>query len=81
MTEQDILARIKQLVAAEHDLRAKATTHEIDPVTERQQLGELEVLLDQCWDLLRQRRARMDAGTSPEEAQVNTAGQVEGYLQ
>ncbi|MEV0252566.1 DUF2630 family protein [Nocardia sp. NPDC050712] len=81
MTEQDILARIKQLVDAEHELRAKAEAHEVDPVAERKQLGELEVLLDQCWDLLRQRRARIDAGGAPEDAQVNTAGQVEGYLQ
>lgn len=81
MTEQDILARIKQLVDAEHELRAKAEAHEVDPVTERQRLAELEVLLDQCWDLLRQRRARIDAGASPDEAQINPPRQVEGYLQ
>ncbi|MEV0297198.1 DUF2630 family protein [Nocardia sp. NPDC050710] len=81
MTEQDILARIKQLVDDEHRLRSKATAGEVDPVTERQRLAELEVMLDQCWDLLRQRRARIDAGSSPEDAQVNSARQVEGYLQ
>ncbi|WP_194815961.1 DUF2630 family protein [Nocardia sp. XZ_19_385] len=81
MTEQDVLARIKQLVDAEHELRAKAAAHEVDPVTERKQLAELEVLLDQCWDLLRHRRARIDAGGSPDDAQINTVGQVEGYLQ
>ncbi len=81
MTEQDILARIKQLVDDEHSLRSKATSGEVDPVTERQRLAELEVMLDQCWDLLRQRRARIDSGTSPDDAQVNSPRQVEGYLQ
>ncbi|WP_054816276.1 DUF2630 family protein [Nocardia arizonensis] len=81
MTEQDILARIKQLVDDEHALRSKATSGEVDPVTERQRLAELEVMLDQCWDLLRQRRARIDAGSSPEDAQVSSPRQVEGYLQ
>jgi hypothetical protein len=81
MTEQDILARIKNLVDREHDLRSKATAGEVDPVTERQQLAELEVMLDQCWDLLRQRRARIDQGSAPEDAQVSSARQVEGYLQ
>ena len=81
MTEQDILARIKNLVDREHDLRSRATAGEVDPVTERQQLAELEVMLDQAWDLLRQRRARIDAGATPEDARENTARQVEGYLQ
>ncbi|MBO0856492.1 MAG: DUF2630 family protein, partial [Nocardia sp.] len=48
---------------------------------ERARLADLEVQLDQCWDLLRQRRARMDAGQDPEQAQANTVKQVEGYLQ
>ncbi|MFI9510447.1 DUF2630 family protein [Nocardia sp. NPDC052566] len=81
MTEQDILGRIKELVDHEHELRAQATRGELDPKTERQRLAELEVMLDQCWDLLRQRRARIDKGDSPDDAQVNTAKQVEGYLQ
>lgn len=81
MTEQDILGRIKQLVAQEHELRGQSTRGELDPQTERQRLAELEVMLDQCWDLLRQRRARIDRGESPDSAQANTANQVEGYLQ
>ncbi|RJO77164.1 DUF2630 family protein [Nocardia panacis] len=81
MTEQDILARIKELVDHEHTLRSQATRGDLDPKTERQQLAELEVMLDQCWDLLRQRRARLDVGQPPENAQANTAKQVEGYLQ
>ncbi|WP_067533348.1 DUF2630 family protein [Nocardia crassostreae] len=81
MSEQDILARIKTLVDQEHELRSKTTKGEIDPEAERRQLAELEIMLDQCWDLLRQRRARMDQGRNPDEAQPNTARQVEGYLQ
>lgn len=81
MSEQDILARIKTLVDREHELRTQSTQGEIDPEAERRQLAELEVALDQCWDLLRQRRARLDQGRNPEEAQAASARQVEGYLQ
>ncbi|WP_278261396.1 DUF2630 family protein [Nocardia sp. AG03] len=81
MTEQDILARIKQLVDDEHDLRSRAASGAIDPVAERQQLAQLEVMLDQAWDLLRQRRARVDAAESPDDATMRPAGEVEGYLQ
>ncbi|MFI1912115.1 DUF2630 family protein [Nocardia sp. NPDC020380] len=81
MSEQDILGRIKDLVDREHELRSQATKGEVDPETERRQLAELEVMLDQCWDLLRQRRARIDQGRNPEEAEASSARQVEGYLQ
>ncbi|WP_410870742.1 DUF2630 family protein [Nocardia sp. A7] len=81
MTDQDILARIKQLVDDEHSLRAKATAGEIDPIAERQQLAELEVMLDQAWDLLRQRRARHGSGESAEETGLRSPREVEGYLQ
>ncbi|WP_153346879.1 DUF2630 family protein [Nocardia aurantia] len=81
MTEQDVLARIQDLVAQEHALRTKAGSGQLDPEQERARLAELEVALDQCWDLLRQRRARLDQGTDPDEAQANSAKQVEGYLQ
>ncbi|QIS06297.1 DUF2630 family protein [Nocardia brasiliensis] len=81
MTEQDVLARIKALVEQEHKLRAQATKGELDPKTERRQLAELEVMLDQAWDLLRQRRARIDQGVSPDGAEPSSPAQVEGYLQ
>lgn len=81
MTEQDILSRIKDLVDREHQLRSKAEGGSLDPEQERAQLADLEVMLDQCWDLLRQRRARTDRGDNPDEAQSNSAKQVEGYLQ
>ncbi|TDP42608.1 uncharacterized protein DUF2630 [Nocardia ignorata] len=81
MTDQDILAKIKQLVDEEHELRSKATAGEIDPVSERKQLAQLEVMLDQAWDLLRQRRARAGADASPEDTQMRSPREVEGYLQ
>jgi len=81
MTDQDILGRITELVDREHELRSKATQGELDPTAERAQLADLEVQLDRCWDLLRQRRARIDQGIDPDDAQVNPANQVEGYLQ
>lgn len=81
MTEQDVLTRIQDLVAQEHALRTKAESGQLDPEQERARLAELEVALDQCWDLLRQRRARIDQGSNPDEAQANSAKQVEGYLQ
>jgi ribosomal protein L29 len=81
MSDQDILARIKDLVDAEHQLRAQTEAGTLDPQTEKSQLAELEATLDQCWDLLRQRRARKDRGESPDAAQVNSVRQVEGYLQ
>jgi hypothetical protein len=40
----------------------------------------VEVALDQCWDLLRQRRALRETGGDPREAKVRPAGEVEGYL-
>ena len=44
-------------------------------------MRELEVALDQCWDLLRQRRARREAGLAPDDATVRSEGVVEGYQQ
>ncbi|NNH70207.1 DUF2630 family protein [Nocardia uniformis] len=81
MTEQDILARIKTLVDREHELRSKTVSGDLDPATERRQLADLEVQLDQCWDLLRQRRARIDQGRNPDDAEASPINQVEGYLQ
>ena len=48
---------------------------------ERARLREIEVQLDQCYDLLRQRRARRAAGLDPDEATVRSETTVEGYLQ
>jgi hypothetical protein len=77
--EHDILGRIDALVAEEHKLRSSGGNLEADD--RRQRLQQLEETLDQCWDLLRQRRARVQAGKNPDEARTRPVGEVEGYLQ
>jgi len=81
MNDKEILSHIDELIATEHDLRTKVASGELSSAAERDQLRSVEEALDQCWDLLRQRRARQEFGESPEEAQVRPAGEVEGYLQ
>lgn len=78
--EHEVLARIRELVDAEHDLRRRAARGEVDRADEHTRLEEMEQALDQCWDLLRQRRARQVAGQDPEQASVRTTSEVEGYL-
>jgi hypothetical protein len=77
--DQDILAEVHRLVAEEQELRGKLQRREIDETEERQRLQSLEVALDQCWDLLRQRRALRETGQDPGEARVRPADEVEGY--
>jgi hypothetical protein len=81
MDDSQILTNIKNLVAEEHELREKLTRGEVTAAQERSRLGTLEESLDQCWDLLRQRRARRDAGENPEDANARPTGEVEDYLQ
>jgi hypothetical protein len=78
--ESDLLGRIRELVDAEHVLRERRGRGELSSEEENSQLAALEVQLDQCWDLLRQRRARAAAGLDPAQAQVRPASEVEGYL-
>lgn len=80
-TEQDVLGRIKALTEEEHELRQKAQQGSIDSAEEHERLKSLEVALDQCWDLLRQRRALRVAGGNPDDAQARPGNEVEGYLQ
>jgi hypothetical protein len=76
-----LLDQINALVHEEHQLREQARTGAVTSEDEQARLRELEVQLDQCWDLLRQRRARREFGEDPEGAQVRPAGEVEGYRQ
>ncbi|MGV0677070.1 DUF2630 family protein [Mycolicibacterium fortuitum] len=78
-TDQDILAEVHRLVAEEQELRSKLQHREIEEAEEQQRLRALEVALDQCWDLLRQRRALRDTGQDPGLAQKRGADEVEGY--
>ena len=77
MDEKDILARIHSLVDEEHSLRDNPEPDD----DSRTRMQELEVQLDQCWDLLRQRRAKRQYGEDPEEAETRPASEVETYLQ
>jgi hypothetical protein len=79
--DESILQTVEALVEEEHELRAKVEAGEIDKVEEHARLGQLEAQLDQCWDLLRQRRARRAAHLNPDEAQPRPLDEVEGYVQ
>jgi len=84
MSDESIAARIERLVAEEHDLRSGEERHSEDAEAldrDRDRLRTVEVELDRCWDLLRQRRARRAAGEDPETAEARDADTVERYLQ
>jgi Protein of unknown function (DUF2630) len=79
MDDQQIVERINELADQEHQLWEAESRGEASE-TDRERLMELQVTLDQCWDLLHQRRARRSAGMDPNDAQVRDAREVEGYL-
>ena len=78
--DSDIQARIKSLIDEEHRLRAALGAGEITAEEEHARLQDIEVELDQSWDLLRQRRARREFGENPDQAQERPPGTVETYL-
>jgi hypothetical protein len=80
MDDRQVLDRIGDLVEEEHSLERQATGEGLDD-SQQARLHEVEVALDQCWDLLRQRRARRNAGQDPDTADLRPEGTVEGYLQ
>ena len=67
--DRSIRVRIGDLVHEEHSLREQLGRHEISPAEEQARLRSLEVELDQCWDLLRQRAAKREFGEDPESAE------------
>jgi uncharacterized protein DUF2630 len=81
MDEKEILGHIDELIATEHQLRTKLAAGELSSEEEHAQLRSAEEALDQCWDLLRQRRARREYGEDPSAAVPRSVNQVEGYLQ
>ena len=84
MSDESIAARIERLVDEEHELRNREQVDAADDgalETDRGRLGSVEVELDRCWDLLRQRRALREAGADPDDAEARDAGTVEGYQQ
>ena len=74
MPDDEIIGRIQSLVDEEHQLREAGEA-------DAERLTELEEALDQCWDLLRQRRARREFGDTPDAAHVRDTSTVEGYQQ
>ena len=80
MDDLQIVARIGELTDEEHKLE-RAPAGEALSDSELERLRSIEVALDQCWDLLRQRRARRDAGQDPDLASARPEAVVEGYEQ
>jgi hypothetical protein len=84
VSDENIANRIEQLVAEEHELRQREESDRTDAElieADQDRLRAVQVELDRCWDLLRQRRALRDAGGDPEQAHVRDADTVERYLQ
>jgi hypothetical protein len=84
MSDESIAARIEGLVSEEHELRGREQLDSSDPEqleSDQERLRAVEVELDRCWDLLRQRRALREAGLDPDAAEARDANTVERYLQ
>lgn len=80
MADDQIHDRIEELVAEEHELYDRGAEGGLSE-REHRRLEAIKVSLDQCWDLLRQRRALRDAGLDPSAAKVRDPNVVEGYEQ
>jgi len=78
--DAEIVQRIGELADQEHQLERSHAGKGLD-AAELDRLRSIETALDQCWDLLRQRRARRHAGQDPDEAHERPAPVVEGYKQ
>jgi hypothetical protein len=80
MSSPQILSRIGELVDEERTLRERHGERRLDQ-PERRRMEEIEIQLDQCWDLLNQRRALREFGSDPNQAQVRGEDTVERYQQ
>jgi hypothetical protein len=80
MDDQDLIDRINEFATEEHGLFEKESQGGATDA-DRERLKRLEVTLDQCWDLLHQRRARRRAGLDPDDAAVRDEETVEGYVE
>jgi hypothetical protein len=81
MNDKEILGRIDDLINTEHALRARLAAGQLTSDEEQAALKSAEEALDQCWDLLRQRRAKREFGGDEGMAAPRPASEVEGYLQ
>jgi len=77
--DKDVLDDINELAREEHELFQKESRGEATE-SDKERLKDVGVKLDQCWDLLHQRRARRSAGMDPDEAGVRDERTVEGYV-
>jgi hypothetical protein len=78
--DQELVNRINELAQEEHRLEEAHVGQGLDP-KEEERLRTIEVALDQSWDLLRQRRARRQAGQDPDDSAIRPAPVVEKYQQ
>lgn len=81
MDDREILDRIDDLIQTERTLRARLSSGQLTTDEENAALQSAEEALDQCWDLLRQRRARREFGGDESMTAPRPAWEVEGYLQ
>jgi MFS family permease len=81
MDDKEILTRIDGLIKTERDLRDQLAAGQLSSEQERERLRSAEEALDQCWDLLRQRRARREFGENPDDVAARPPAEVEGYQQ
>jgi len=81
MDDKEIMGRISELIQTEHELRDQLASGRLSSEQERERLRSAEEALDQCWDLLRQRRARREFGENPDSATARPVAEVEGYQQ
>jgi hypothetical protein len=81
MDDKTVLSRINDLVEEEHRLRDQVSQGTLSSEEERARLTQLEEALDQCWDLLRRRRAARNQGNDPDAEEARDVQQVESYLQ
>jgi hypothetical protein len=79
--DKQIIETIDALVTEEHQLRTRRQAGEVGTDEEAARLRDLEESLDQCWDLLRRRRAARESGNDPDRVEAQPRRQVEGYLQ
>lgn len=77
--DKDVLDDINELAHEEHELFEKESRGEAT-AADKERLKGVGVKLDQCWDLLHQRRARRSAGMDPDKADVRDERTVEGYV-
>ena len=81
MDDRDLMTRINELALEEEQLWSRASQEGGLDAAEQERLHQIQLALDQSYDLLNQRRARRSAGLNPDEAHVRPIDIVENYEQ